>query len=369
MPEDKTKIALVLPNLGGGGAEKVSVNLANYWASQGKEVDFVLMRNEGEFLDLVSPEISIFDLGTKRIRGIIKPLTEYILKNRPTVIIVGMWPLTSMAVLAWLLTGKKGKLYLVEHCILSDEYKRRNKLPEFYLRKIIEITYPLATGLIAVSKGVARDICRLGSIAPHKVQIIHNPAAVGNPPTRATLSERERLWGRGFKYHLLTVGALKHEKNHELLIQAFAKLPEKKIAKLTILGEGNLRPSLEKLIDNLGLQNNVSMPGFSQDVASWYRSSDLFILSSTTEGLPTVLIEALECGTPIVSTECSTGPAEILNDGEYGRIVPVNDLEKLVEAISEALREIPNPNRLNARAAEFTIEVISTKYLNYFGID
>jgi glycosyltransferase involved in cell wall biosynthesis len=229
-------------------------------------------------------------------------------------------------------------------------------------------TYPFATGVTAVSKGVAEDVRRLGGFAAGRVKVIYNPAATGLAHDRATEVEREKLWGRGYRYHILSVGTLKKQKNHALLIEAFARLPKTLNAKLTILGEGELRSQLEALVASLGLQNSVALPGFDRETAQWYRSADLFVLSSDWEGLPTVLIEALECGVPVVSTDCPSGPAEILENGRYGILVPVGDVAALAQAIAAHLQKEHDRAALIARAGDFSVASISAQYLDYFGL-
>lgn len=362
------KISIILPSLTGGGAERLAIYLADDWVRRGFTVEFVLMKAVGELLPLLGRHISVVDLGALRIRGVIVPLRKYLKSSRPDVVWVGMWPLTSAAVLAWLLAGRKGRMYLIEHCQLSTVYVQVMQLSMNYLKGLMRVTYPFATGVMAVSRGVKEDLCLLVGFSGDHVKVIYNPGATGVSPDRASLVERERLWGKGFGYHILAVGSLKSEKNHECLIRAFAKLPRTLNARLNIVGEGRLRDYLEKLVVNLALEDRVSLPGFSHDVYPWYRSADLFVLSSDTEGLPTVLIEALECGVPVVSTECSGGPDEILEGGRYGRLVPVGNEDALAEAMLSSLEQPFDRDALMKRAKDFSVERISEQYLEYFGL-
>lgn len=359
-------ISIVLPNLRGGGAERLAIYLANHWAVQGHSVEFVLMQREGELLSLLSPAIRIVSLDAERIKWSILPLSQYLNRNQPAVVWVGMWPLTSAAVIAWLLAGRPGKIFLTDHNQLSISCIRELQISPWFLNGIMRATYPFATGITAVSKGVGEDICRLGGFDSKRVKVIYNPAATGTSVHREPLEERERLWGRGFDHHLLTVGSFKAQKNHELLIRAFAQLPASLNAKLTILGEGDLRPVLEKLIADLGLQGRVDLPGFSVDPYPWYRTADLFVLSSDWEGFGNVIVEALECGVPVVSTDCPSGPAEILENGRYGRLAPVGDVDTLATAMLASLADTHDRDALIRRAKDFSVEKIADEYLNYF---
>jgi glycosyltransferase involved in cell wall biosynthesis len=361
------KISIVLPNLCGGGAERLAIYLARDWAKRGYVVEFVLMQKKGELLSLLGSDISVVNLEVNRIRNVIVPLSKYLKHSQPNVILVGMWPLTSVAVIAWHLAYRKGGLYLIDHSHLSVSRCLMN-LSKFYLNTSIRLTYRFATGVMAVSKSVKDDLCEIANIASSRIKVIYNPATTGISANRSSNEERIHLWGRGYDYHILSVGSLKAEKNHKCLIRAFAKLPSRLNAKLTIVGEGDLRDEIEKLVINLGLQDRISLPGFFHDVYPWYRSADLFVLSSDLEGLPTVLIEALECGVPVVSTRCHGGPEEILEDGRYGKLVLDGDEDGLANAMTISLSEKHDRKVLINRAQDFSIERISEQYLDYFGL-
>ncbi len=360
-------ISIVLPNLQGGGAERIALYLANHWADQGLAVEFVLMEAKGELLALVDPRIPIHSLQASRIRGSILPLRAYLAQRQQALIWVGLWPLTSAAILAWQLAGKPGTLFTTEHTTLSISCIQELKISPFYLGSMLRATYPLATGLLAVSEGVKQDLYRLGGLPPERVKVIYNPVVRGlvdSKPAEATL--RQQLWGSGFTAHILAVGSFKAQKNFPLLLHAFARLPPDRNAKLTILGEGALRPDLEALIEELGLAQRVTLPGFSTDTSDWYRTADLFVLSSSWEGFGNVIVEALECGVPVVSTDCRSGPAEILEHGRYGRLVPVGDAEALVQAMQSSLLEEHDRDALRRRAQDFAVPIIADQYLAYF---
>ncbi|MBM9605790.1 glycosyltransferase [Desulfopila inferna] len=344
----------------------MAVYLANHWAARGHTIEFVLMRKEGELLSLVSPAIQVVGFEARRIRGVAFPLVKYLKRNKPDVIWAGMWPLTSAAVISWLAAGRPGKIFLMDHNQLSVSCRRELKISLCPLKALMRITYPFATGVMAVSRGVADDIRRLGNFSKDRVKVIYNPAATGISSKREPPEVRTRLWGAGFSHHILTVGSLKTQKNHELLIRAFVKIPPSLNAKLTILGEGELRPVLAKLIDGLDMQDRVSLPGFAIDPYPWFRSADLFVLSSSWEGLSNVIIEALECGLPVVSTDCPSGPAEILESGRYGKLVPVGNADALAEAMLSSLNEKHDRQALINRAKDFSVEKIAEEYLDYF---
>jgi glycosyltransferase involved in cell wall biosynthesis/SAM-dependent methyltransferase len=365
MASINSKILIILPNLCGGGAERLHVNLTNEWVTQGFNIEFLLLRKEGELIQLLDPAISVEGLNVARISDAIIPLAAYLRKSRPKVVLVAMWPLTSAAVLAWIISGRNGKLFLSDHEHLTSSYIGRGRSKPSYLKNLIRFSYPLASGVIAVSRGVKEDLCELGSLPEHSVRVIYNPAAIGNAPDRVLHASRDQLWGAGAGFHLLSVGRLAPQKDHVTLIKAFALLPKGMNAKLTILGEGPLRDELVALVKELNLEGRVLLPGFAIDPYPWFRSADLFVLSSLWEGFGNVIVEAFECGLPVVSTNCPSGPAEILEDGRFGKLVPVNDYAALASAMEQSLNGNHDRAGLMRRAQDFSVRKISDEYLAY----
>jgi glycosyltransferase involved in cell wall biosynthesis len=359
-------ILILLPDLHGGGAERLHLLLARHWHAQGIKVEFALLQQRGALLSLLPKDIGIINLGANRIRRGILPFARYLKKARPDIVLAAMWPLTSAAVLSWRLAGKPGRLYLSDHVQLSISCLQELNLSPWLLAVVMRLTYPSASGIIAVSEGVKQDMCRLGRFAESQVRVIYNPAAIGVSTQPEMESVKNKLWGFGFDNHILSVGTLKVQKDHATLIRAFASLPESLNAKLTILGEGGLRAELEALVQQLGLQNRVAMPGFVVDTYPWYRTADLFVLSSRWEGFGNVIVEALECGLPVVSTDCQSGPAEILENGRVGRLVPIEDPVALAACMAKALTEPVDSELLRRRARDFTVGEIADRYLEYF---
>jgi len=264
-----------------------------------------------------------------------------------------------------LLSGMRNSLFLSDHEHLSHAYLGQHRVRPVYLKNLIRFTYPLASGVIAVSQGVKDDLCRLGNLSEKRVKVIYNPAAIGISPVRESSDTSDRLWGEGFTFHLLAVGRLSVEKDFRTLIKAFSLLPKSLKAKLIILGEGSSRKELEELVMQFGLTERVALPGFVVDPYPFFRSADLFVLSSEWEGFGNVIVEALECGLPVVSTDCPSGPSEILEDGRYGRLVPVGDHVALAAAMVKSLSEEHDREALMKRAKDFSVRKISDEYLAY----
>ncbi len=357
-------IVIILPDLGGGGAERLHINLAKYWSYLGHNIDFLLMRRTGSLLNEVPKEINVIDLGAARIRQAIIPIARNIINIKPDIILSAMWPLTSVTVIAWILSGKKNKLFLSDHVILSLDSVNNLNVPLLLLKTLIIGTYYFSSGIIAVSNGVKKDLCSLGRLPYKKVRVIYNPVAINVPENNIKLSCE--LWGAGHEKRILSVGSLKHEKDYKTLINAIALIRGSVNIKLIILGEGPLRRELEQLIVSFELEGIVTLPGFYIDPYPWYLSADLFVLSSKWEGFGNVIVEALGSGLPVVSTDCPGGPGEILDNGRYGDLVKVGDVVALTHAIKKNLNTKHDATLLIDRAKNFSVQEISEQYLNFF---
>jgi len=327
-------LSLLLPNLAGGGAERVTLRLAEEFIADGHEVDLVTLDPSGELRPFVPAGAQLHDLQATRFRHALKPLICYLRRRRPDAIHAAMWPLTTVAILAARLSGTNPRVIASEHSILSLQYGN-SRSAMAALRWSTRLLYRFADARICVSRGCAADMARLSWLPESRFQAINNPI-VPPPPRLSTSRSVEKLWG-GKERRILTVGNLKPAKDHALLIRAFALLNRRRPAKLMIVGEGEQRARLEALVAELGLTGRVLIPGFATDAWPYFASADLFVLSSNREGFPTVLIEAMLAGLPVVSTDCDSGPSEILDGGRLGALVPMNDAAALAEAMEQAL--------------------------------
>jgi glycosyltransferase involved in cell wall biosynthesis len=355
---DERPIAFVLPNMGGGGAERVALYLIRRLVELNYPVDLVLMQRRGELLEMVPPQVRIVDLNAPRIRNALRPLMRYFKREQPRSAQVRLWPLTVIAILAKLLARAPTRLIVSDHAHLSVQHgKVAGKL--LGVKWSVRLFYPIADARVVVSRGAADDLARLSGINRERFEVIYNPV---ERVEIAQLSPAKVSWG-GDGARIISVGTLKAQKNHKLLIRSFARLRERIAAKLMIVGEGALRSELQEEAERLGIKEDVLLPGFTHDVADLLASADLFVLSSDYEGFGNVLIEAMRCGVPVVTTDCPSGPAEIVADGKYGRLVPCGDEVALAEAMEASLREHPSPEILRERADEISGEAPVKRYI------
>ena len=355
-------VALFLPNLGGGGAERVFANLANAFVEKGMVVDFVLGKAEGPNLSRIDRRINLVDLGTNSVYGWIRPMKRYLKERHPELILSGLHHANLTALYANMLTGTKTRVIVSVHTPMSyDIGKSRKKLAKA-IPLLVRAFYPKADKIICVSNGVAQELINKYHLPKSKIQVIYNPVVTQDMFKKAEEPLDHPWFQPGQPPVILGIGRLTAQKDFETLIKAFALVRNKTETRLMILGEGPDRAKLEQFVKQLGLENDVCMPGFVDNPYKYMKHSSVFVLSSRWEGFGNVLAEALALGLPVVSTDCPSGPAEILEGGKWGRLVPVGNHEALANAILEALND--ERDKGVERAQEFSLDKIVDQYVD-----
>lgn len=355
-------VAMLLPDLRAGGAERVALNLCNAFAARGLSVDLLLMAPVGALLPLLDPRVRVVDLGAERIRGVPARLVRYLREERPRSLLAHMWPLTAIAVLARSVARVATRVVVVEHTTWSTAPQAPNLAHRVALRASMASLFRAADAVVAVSEDAADDLARVARLPRVRVHAIANPV-VGGRSFRGGGGSLPQAWAAGTHARVLAVGALKSEKDYGTLLRAFARLVTRTDARLLIAGEGAERPTLETLATELGVRDRVTMPGHLEDVDAAYAVADLHVLSSRCEGFANVLVEAMAHGTPVVATDCRSGPREILEDGAHGALVPVGDDVSLADAMARALVGVRDPDALRRRAAVFSVDAAADAYL------
>jgi glycosyltransferase involved in cell wall biosynthesis len=356
-------ISILLPDLRGGGAERIRIVLAHEFARAGHEVEFVLMQARGELLEEARNSFSVVDLATPRARSLPFALARYLRQRRPDALLAAMWPLTVIAPLARRLSGHRCKVLISEHGMLSAQYRDWGKIHRLSLRFSTSLGYRDVNCRIGVSAGVAADMATLSGMRKDEFEVVYNPASPRVLPEQATLDIADHLWSGPSGARILTVGTMKAVKNHQLLLRAFARL-DRPDARLMFVGEGNGHEPLLSLARDLDVTDRVIFAGFQLDPTPFYETADRFVLSSNYEGFGNVIVEALATGTPVVSTDCPSGPAEILENGKWGRLTPVGNADALAEAMRASLKDDHDTAALKRRAADFAPEIAARKYLD-----
>jgi len=359
----KERIAVFAPSMRGGGMERVTLAIAKGIADRGYQVDLLLVNGEGPFMSQIPDNITVIDFGTTRALKTIPGLVRYLWQKKPQSMLCAMGHIGLMAIIAQILSLSKTNIFIVIHTTMSLSTRY---LPPTKRRILFETTrlYAKARWIIGVSQGVVDDLEQNTRIPKEKLCVVYNP--VVTPQLKQAMNEpigHKWLQDKSVPV-VLAAGHLLHLKGFDVLIQAFYHVVAQQQARLIIIGEGSQRDMLTELIQKQNLEDCVDLHGFANNPYSFMKNADLFVLSSRSEGLPTVLIEAMACGCPVVSTDCPSGPREILNDGEYGKLVPVNNPQALAEAILESLSEEHDLSKIQQRADHFAEERIIDEYLS-----
>ncbi|WP_423820502.1 glycosyltransferase [Salinibacter ruber] len=364
MSSRPSRVSLFWGTLRGGGVERVMLTLAEEFLDREIETDIVLMEKKGAYVDDIPPGARVFDLKVPQVIKGPFALSRYLRQRRPSVLLTAGYT-NRIAVLARMLAGTSTPIVISEHSTVSVAGSN-SSLPDWILNQLTRWTYPLADHMIAVSEGVAEDVCRSLGLDRKGFEVIYNPV-IGPDTFKRAEETVEHPWFRNTGISvILGVGRLVGQKGFSTLLRAFAEVVRARRARLVILGEGKERPVLEQQADALGLSDHVWMPGFVSNPLKYMAKASVFVLSSKWEGLPTVLIEAMACGTPLVSTDCPSGPDEILEGGKHGRLVPVEDPTALANGIEEALEEnlqSASPSALDRFRRDWVVE----QYLDTLG--
>ena len=355
-------IAFFLPGLHGGGAERIVLNLSQGIAERGLPVDLVLSAATGPLLDQVPPGVRTVDLASPRVLRSIGPLARYLRRERPRSLVSSMSHANLVALWAARLAGTGTPVVVTEHNTMSQSALEQGWLERRLWPPVLRTFYPWAGHVVAVSRDAADDFARTVGIPRERVEVIYNPVIMPGMKARAQQSPGHPWFGPGQPPVVLGIGRLTRQKDFPTLIRAFAGVRRQRPVRLIILGEGEDRGALEALVAELGLADDVALPGFRENPLAYLAASALFVLSSAWEGLPTVLIEALAAGTRVVATDCPSGPREILQEGRLGTLVPVGDVPALSAAMAAAL-DCP-PRAAPAAALEpFTRDAAVDNYL------
>jgi len=359
--KNKKKISLFIPTLEGAGAEKVVLTLANGFVSKGYQVDLIVIKLEGAFSKEIDFNVNVINLNCKRIFLSLFPLIKYLRLSNPDILLSSLTHVNIISIIASLLSRVKTKIIVIEHSLKTKLFKNltfKNKI----LDLLMLFTYSKAHSVVSVSKDVAKNISVRSGIELSKIHIIHNPIYSNS----ILIKSKEKLNHPWFLDDqppvILSVGRLTEEKNFSLLIRAFANVRKKHNVRLLILGEGKLREQLTLLASQLSIEKDFSMPGFVDNPYAYMSKASLFVMSSDYEGFGNVLVEAMACGTPIISTNCPGGPVEILENGIWGELIPVGDLKALTSSIINMINK-KNHSDTSKRANDFSTDLKIKEYL------
>lgn len=389
------RIAMLLPELTAGGCERSTLALAGSFLARGFAVDIAVFRAGGPMASEVPPGVRIVPLAASPgwaarleafmadpggIRELLRPvllarkvpgayrrlpaLVRYLRTERPAALI-GAFPFENLlAIAARRLAGTDTCIIVTERNTSTRSTRESTKWKRRYLPALLRRQYMMADAIVAVSDGVADRVAALTGLPRERITTIYSPAVGRETLTKAVEPVTHPWFSNDGPPVVLGVGRLVPQKDFPTLIRAFAQVRAERPARLVIVGPGkeDRRDELLALARRLGCGDDVDLPGLSHNPFAYMAQAAVFVLSSRWEGFGRVVAEALACGCPVVSTDCPSGPAEILAGGRYGRLVPVGDHKAMAGAILDTLAQRPDPAPLIARGAEFSVERAAARY-------
>lgn len=364
-PSRKLKVAVYLNDLSSGGMERRKLILIHAMHRAGAEIMLLLHSKKGP-LELDLPEgvqVKVFD--TRRVLNDVGPIARYLRQAEPDILLSSLNHNNVTACLAGLLAGGRTKVVICQHNALSQEAHPTRGWKYRVMPIAYRLVAPLAAGIVVVSKGVGEDMAEVTGIAARRITVIYNPIFDDELLARISAPVHHPWFDEPLPIYI-SAGRLVEQKNQAMLLRGFAEYRKQHTGRLMIFGEGPKREQLEHLAAELGIAGDVAFCGFVENPMPYYRFAKAFILTSRFEGFGNVLVEAMAGGLPVISTDCPHGPAEILDGGKFGRLVPIDDIAALATAMAEDLAACFPPPMLQSRAAEFSTEASTKGYLALF---
>jgi glycosyltransferase involved in cell wall biosynthesis len=338
------------------------LNLAHGLAGRGCGVDLVLAQATGPYLTEVRNTVRVVDLKASRVLMSLPALVGYLRREQPKALLSTLDYANVVALWARRLAGVPKRVAVNEQNTISRSARNSVRRRQRMVPHLVKRFYPWADYIIGNSQGVVDDLSQVIGLPREQIKILYNPVVTPELREKARALLDHPWFAAGQPPVVLAVGRLTKQKDFPTLMQAFGQVAQTRPARLIILGEGPDRLALEVLAQQLGLADKVALPGFVENPYAYMSRASLYVLSSRWEGLPTVLIEALYCGPPIIATDCPSGPREILANGQHGLLVPVGDVPALAQAIEAGLaRQIPQPTE--ASWQPYALETVVNQYI------
>jgi len=393
--EEPLHVALFLHTLSGGGAERNLVRLANAWSCAGHRVDFVLGEKRGPLLTALDPRVHVIELGRPnraravlslgklsrpvrralgsdrlgpkpKVLSFVAPLASYLREHEPVGLLTSVTKNAIVALEARRLSGAKTRIVAREANSLAHETARLGATRGPRMRSMVRATYPEADAIACVSRGVADELTDLAGLAAGVAHTIYNPIDVEQVARLASEPLEDDWFTQGAPPVVVAAGRLSEQKRFQDLVSAVASIRSERPCRLMILGVGPARDALVAQASELGFGDDLRLLGFVENPYAYLARASVFALSSAWEGFPNVLLEALACGCPVVSTDCEFGPEELLAGGRFGALVPVADVKAMASALRGVLFEGRGgaPQDLRRRAAEYDPVACDAEYLD-----
>lgn len=361
------QIVFFLPNLKMGGAEKNIIEIANYISTKKENVKIIVIKDEGPLKSEIDSKIDLISLEASRSLFSLFPLIQKLNYLQPTHIVSTLTQANLILLIAEYFLKYKPKITVRVECVLSKMVKDEKKEHKLFniVPFLIRILFQKADEIISISNGVKIDLVNTYSIDPDKITTIFNPA-ISQSLSKIKDEEVDHDWFKSKKCPIVIgVGRLTYQKGFDVLVKSFCEVRKKISCRLVILGEGPERNKIKKILSDFGMSEEAWLPGFVDNPYKYLSRADVFVLSSRYEGFGNVLVEAMACGLPVIATDCDSGPSEILNKGEYGTLIPVEDLEQMTTNLNNVLIHTEKYNlEYGSWLKQFESKNVANNYLN-----
>jgi glycosyltransferase involved in cell wall biosynthesis len=363
-------VAIYLHDLRGGGVERQCLIIAEEFRRDGADVTLLLHRVRGQLLDQVPVGLRVVDMNSARTLTDIPRLMGFLRREKPDILLSNLDLNNVAALLAKGFSFSRTKVVICQHNPMSASFVASENWMYRFVAPFYRILSPLISHAVAVSEGVAAELETLAGLRRNRIRTINNPVVGPDFKVRSEVVADHPWLHDPSRPVFVTAGRLVHHKDHATMLRALAIHRRRFDSRLIVLGTGPLQETLNDLAASLHLTDAVDFVGFHANALPYLRQADAFLLSSRCEGFGNVIVEALGCGTPVISSRCEHGPAEILENGRYGLLVAPQDPNALAGAMDQVhtLRERYPAEVLRQRAAEFSYAVCASRYMEIFKV-
>lgn len=363
------RLAIFVATSGHSGVDRVVRNLAPAIAARGIAVDVLRVRGHGPHLDTEPNDLlRVVELDAAHAYTALGPLVRYLRRQRPDALLTDKDRVNRVAILARLLARTPTRLVVRTGTTVSVNLAGRKPLDRRLHLLSMRYLYRFTDAFVMPSHGAADDFAATVGTARERVTVCPSPIATPALYERAAEPLDPELVPPGDGPLIVGIGELSDRKDYATALRAFAALDPARGARLVILGEGRRRPRLEALAAELGVADRVRLPGFVGNPYAVLARADVFVHAARLEGSPVAVMEAVALGRPVVSTDCPSGPREILDGGRLGRLVPIGDAKAMADALAAMLDDPPPTGTILAGAAPFTLEASTDAYLEALGL-
>lgn len=365
---DKHRIAIFVATSGHSGVDRAMQHLIPSLAEKGYPVDLLKVRKHGPQLRNEPKGVRVIDLGSSHVYSSLPAVVRYLRREKPHVLLSDKDRVNRTALLARRLANVPTRTVLSSGTTISVDLASRGWFDRWIQRNSMGHLYRFADNVIVTSAGVADDMAEYTGLDRRRIEVVPSPvipqAFIGSRQPKP-----DHPWFQeGEPPVILGTGELCARKDFQMLLHAFAKVRSIVNCRLMILGKGKHHDQLLQLAKQLSVDADFELAGFKSNPYPYMAHASLFAFTSRWEGLGFVLIEALALGVPVVSTDCPSGPREILADGKYGRLVPVGNADQMSHAIIETLANPSKPEFLRQAAEPYTVENSTRCYLHALGV-